>query len=421
MASISKQPNGRKTIQFVGADGKRRSVRLGKSSMRQAEAVKVHVERLAAAAVSGHVTDAETSRWVAGLDSTLADKLANVGLIAKQERATLAAFIDGYIAKRTDVKGATATVYGHTRRNLVEFFGADKPLPDITPGDADEFKLYLLEQGLAEDSTVRRRCGIAKQFFNAAWRRKLIYDNPFVDLKSVVHGNAELFHFVTREDAQRIIDACPDAQWRLLFALSRFGGLRCPSEHLGLRWGDMDWERGRMTVRSPKTEHHVGGESRIVPLFPELRPFLEESFELAEPGTEHVITMCRDSGKNFRTHMKRIIKRAGVKPWPKLFVNLRGTRETELAEEYPMHVVCAWIGNSQAVAAKHYLQVTDDHFSKAVHYPVQQAAEPRRTGVNDSNDAHERTPVLQGSAASCSSVQLSKVGDTGLEPVTPCV
>ena len=54
--------------------------------MRQAEAVKVHVERLAAAAVSGHVTDAETSRWVAGLDSMLADKLANAGLIAKQER-----------------------------------------------------------------------------------------------------------------------------------------------------------------------------------------------------------------------------------------------------------------------------------------------------------------------------------------------
>jgi integrase len=321
----------------------------------------------------------------------------------------LAAFIDGYIAKRTDVKGATATVYGHTRRNLVEFFGADKPLPAITPGDADEFKLYLLEQGLAEDSTVRRRCGIAKQFFNAAWRRKLIYDNPFVDLKSVVHGNAELFHFVTRDDAQKIIDTCPDAQWR------------CPSEHLGLRWGDMDWERGRMTVRSPKTEHHVGGESRIVPLFPELRPFLEESFELAEPGTEHVITMCRDSGKNFRTHMKRIIKRAGVKPWPKLFVNLRGTRETELAEEYPMHVVCAWIGNSQAVAAKHYLQVTDDHFSKAVHYPVQQAAEPRRTGVNDSNNAHEKPPVLQGSAVACSSVQDVGVGDEGLKPPTSTV
>ncbi len=40
-----------------------------------------------------------------------------------------------------------------------------------------------------------------------------------------------------------------------------------------------------------------------------------------------------------------------------------------------MHVVCQWIGNSQPIAAKHYLQVTDDHVSKAVRNPVQQ---PRR-------------------------------------------
>jgi hypothetical protein len=34
---------------------------------------------------------------------------------------------------------------------------------------------------------------------------------------------------------------------------------------------------------------------------------------------------------------------------PKLFQNLRSTRETELAECWPEHVVCAWIGNSKAV------------------------------------------------------------------------
>ena len=71
MASISKQPNGRRTIQFVGADKKRRSIRLGKVSQRDAEAIKVKVERLAAASISGHPPDDETSRWVAGLDEKL--------------------------------------------------------------------------------------------------------------------------------------------------------------------------------------------------------------------------------------------------------------------------------------------------------------------------------------------------------------
>ena len=31
----------------------------------------------------------------------------------------------------------------------------------------------------------------------------------------------------------------------------------------------------------------------------------------------------------------------------------------------PMHVVCDWLGNTREVAAKHYLQVTDEHFRKA--------------------------------------------------------
>ncbi len=228
------------------------------------------------------------------------------------------------------------------------------------------------------DNTIRRRCGMAKQFFKAALRKKLISANPFTDLKSVVRANTSRDYFITRKEAQKVLDACPDAQWRLLFALSRYGGLRCPSEHLGLTWDHIDWAGGRITVPSPKTEHHPGGESRQIPIFPELRPYLDEVYHQAPPGTKHVITRYRDRKQNLRTELHRIIVRAGLNPWPKAFQNLRATRETELAERFPMHVVCAWIGNTQAVAMKHYLQVTDTHFEqgaggkKALQNPVQQ-------------------------------------------------
>jgi hypothetical protein len=86
---------------------------------------------------------------------------------------------------------------------------------------------------------------------------------------------------------------------------------------------------------------------------------------------------------------------------PKLFQNLRSTRETKLAEDFPMHVVCQWIGNSQPIAAKHYLQVTDDHFSKAVRNSVPQLAVLPRTGSQPELAAQENTPVLQGSAGGC--------------------
>src|SRR5262249_43322526 len=152
--------------------------------------------------------------------------------------------------------------------------------------------------------------------------------------------------------------ACPDTEWRLIFALCRFGGLRCPSELMTLEWAGVDWERNRFLVHSPKTEHLEDGGERWGPMFPELRPHLEEAFELAEPGTVHVITRHRGDNMNLRTQLQRIIRRAGLSAWPKLFQNLRASRQTELAADYPLHVVCAWIGNSEAVAEKHYLQVT---------------------------------------------------------------
>jgi len=426
MASITRETHGRRTVQFIGPDRKRRSIRLGKMPQRMAEAVKVRVEHLVAAAITGHALDDETARWVADVDDTLRDKLARVGLVPKRDATTLGAFIDSYIEARGDVKPATATVYGHTRRNLVEHFGPGRRLRDITPGDADAWRMGLIQQGLA-DNTVRRRCGIAKQFFKAAVRRKLIRSNPFADLTGSIRENRDRDYFVTQDTAAKVLEACPDAEWRLLFALSRYGGLRCPSEHLGLRWSDIDWERGRITVHSPKTEHHPGGGSRQVPLFPELLPHLRDVFEHAEDGAEYVITRYRDARQNLRTHASKIIRRAGLEPWPKLFHNLRASRETELTERWPVHVVCRWIGNSHAVAAKHYLQVTDEHFeqaaavAEAVQNPVQHPAVSARTESQavsvDAGNLRD-CETLREDAILCGDAVLAGMGDDGLEPPT---
>jgi integrase len=368
MASVLNLPNGRRAVQFFAPDGERRTVRFGKLSREAALECARSIDTLIDAKNAGQQAPARVLAWVAELSDEVADRLATLGVIPARHKAlavVLEHFLTEYRQKRTDVKPATAIVYSHTIRCLVEFFGADKPLEEITAGDADEWRLWLADdQGLA-DNTIRRRCGIAKQFFRAAVRKRLIVENPFAEMKGCgVRENRSREYFITIAEAVAVLDACPDAQWRLLFALSRFGGLRCPSEHFGLRWSDVDWERNRMTIHSPKTEHHVGGESRQIPVFPELRSYLEEVFDQAEPGTEWLITRYR-GGINLRTALQKIIRRAGLNPWPKPWQNLRATRETELAETFPIHVVCQWIGNTEAVAKKHYLQTTDEHYLKA--------------------------------------------------------
>jgi integrase len=424
MASISKQANGRKTIQFVGADGKRRSIRLGKVSQRTAEAIKVKVEALVGASTTGHV-DAETTRWISALNQQLVDRLARVGLIEERESATLQAWIDRYIANRRDVKPGTRRKYDTTRDYLIEFFGAGRCLRSITQGDADEWRLDLMQRKVAKgteqerdiaENTVRKHIAVAKVFFNGAERKRLIPSNPFEDQKATIQPNPSRFYFVSRREIDLILNQCPDAEWRLIVALGRYGGLRCPSEHLALRWGDIDFERGRIHFRSPKTEHHPGGESRVIPLFPELIKPLQDVFDLAEPGTEYVITRHRDTNVNLRTQFCRIIERAGLKVWPRIFQNLRSTRQTELSESFPSHVVCDWLGNSEQVAVKHYLQVTDDHFSKAVQNPVQHLHETPRSGSQPQLSQDGEMQGIHYSANSCDSVHKSKVAEAGLEP-----
>jgi len=428
MASVINDPNGRKRIQFVAGDGTRRTIRLGKASVRQAESVKVKVEQLALAATGATgVVDDEVIKWLGGLDDVMYGKLAAVGLVGRRESTRLGEFIDGYVKARDDVKATTATTYAQARRHLVGFFGPDKPLREISEGDAELWRLHLIREGLA-DASVRKFCGIAKQFFRMAAKQKLIPSNPFIELKSSAAGNDKRQHFVSRQDAEKVLAACPDTEWKLIFTLCRYGGVRCPSEVLTLKWADVNWEQSRILIHSPKTEHHPGGESRLIPLFPELLPYLREAFEEAEPGSEFVITRYRRPNCNLRTQLQRIIRKAGLKAWPRLFQNLRSSRETELCEQWPEHIVCSWIGNSKVVARRHYLQLRDEDFARAAQNPTHEEHEAQKAAqqpvaVNrteqhqNPHDDPENADTLIGVGATASSIN-GGMGDAGIEPAT---
>ncbi len=49
----------------------------------------------------------------------------------------------------------------------------------------------------------------------------------------------------------------------------------------------------------------------------------------------------------------------------RLFHSMRASRQTELQREFPLQVVCSWLGNSQRIAQQSYLLVTEDDFAKA--------------------------------------------------------
>ena len=373
MASISKDRRGNRTIQFIARDKRRRSIRLGKLSAKVAIAIKAKVEALNAAAISRTSWNGETAAWLGELGCLLYDKLAAVQLVPPRPDAkhtTLGDFLDNYVKRRVDVKPATVEIWGQTVRNLKEFFGVGRDLRSINDGDAEDFKLHLVAEKLAS-TTIAKRLQFARMFFRDACKRGMVRENPFAGVSAVAVIDEARQHYVTVEDTQRLLAVC-NREWRIIIGLCRFGGLRCPSEVLSLRWRDIGWSDGRIIITSPKTEHHQGKGRRIIPLFHELRPILEDAFKSAGDD-DYLLPDFRTAALgprgwrncNLRTPFKRLIERAGLKPWPRLFHAMRGSRETDLAKEYPLHIVTTWLGNTPRIAFKHYLMVPDAEFARA--------------------------------------------------------
>jgi hypothetical protein len=102
VASISNDKNGKRRILFLDPHGKRKTLWLGRISKRTAETIKVRVEMLVAALISGAPIDDETARWLSTIGDDLAEKLRKTGLMAPRESATLADFCESYITGRTD-------------------------------------------------------------------------------------------------------------------------------------------------------------------------------------------------------------------------------------------------------------------------------------------------------------------------------
>ena len=375
MASVTTRQNGSRFIGFIDSRGDPQTIYLGKVPMRYAESVKVRVEDLVMATITGHAPTDETARWLASRDDRMIAKLARVGLTASRQTVTLESWLTQYLDERDgELKPESHRKLGQTRDKLVGrpktadrdavkgHFAPDTPLRQLTPQDAAEWRQWLRSQGLSE-AAIKTHSGNAKTMLQEAVRRKLIEDNPFQHLKSGPTPS-RYTRYVTPDEITRIIEACADAEWKLLFGLGRYAGLRIPSESHLLTWADVDWERGRLTVRSPKTEHHAGHEQRLVPITPNLMKLLLDRFAECEEDDQYLVTI-RGQGR-IRKTVQAVCARAGVELWSRLWQTLRSSCEKEWAMSFPQYAVSKWIGHSITVSGRHYANdVPDELFRKA--------------------------------------------------------
>jgi integrase len=452
MASVVNDPNGLKRIIPTLPDGRRPSIRLGKCDKRTAEQFRLHVGYLESAMNTATPIVPETVAWLAELavkGPDLRKKLTAFGLAAPADEpttTTVGAFLNSYLERKTDIKPASLLTLKQIVGSLREFFG-NRSLQSINAGDAEDFKRWLgteaRHQNVKRESapglspvTVAKRMQGAMAIFNDAMKRELIAKNPFAGVKTPRTSNPDRQVYVPAETIEKLIGRAPSAEWRLMLAMSRYMGVRVPSEPFSMTWDCVDWAQKRLRVPSPKTEVH-GKCFRIMPILPAVLSRLEDVFNQAPEGSVYIFNTLRkrESARhaekgfwgnlNLRTPFLRMLKRAGIKPWPKLWHNLRASAQTDLADRFPIHVVCEWLGNTQAVARKHYLQTTDEHFEAAIASVARKAAQsPSGMAGNEPKAglaAAKRLavlPMISGDSEYDVIVNKDLVRAVGLEPTT---
>ena len=336
--------------------------------------------------------------------------------------------------------------YNHTWKRLNEFFKG-RSLQSITAIDAKQFRKWLETSNKRDKpsngeqakplaiNTIKRRTGLCRQIFKQAVENGLIARNPFFGMSTSVRSNKERQHYIPLDVFEKVLEKAPSATWRSLLVLARLGALRMPSEAQGLRWDDIAWEAKRISiVLSSMTEHHAKRAIRILPLLPAIETELLKLFAEAEDGAEFVFPKLR-MDSNLRTSLEKILRRAGVKQWPKLWQNLRASGATDFAQSLPSHVAAAICGHTEQIAQEHYWTVTDNDLDTAIEKLSPKLAQKLAQsnvseGLLSSLSVSEATgvetkkaPIIQGFDAICrlmsSLGDSALVDDTGLEPATP--
>lgn len=358
MSSLQKTKAGYR-VQFR-VSGKAQQISLPDTKKRAAESVQRHLDELLACQRIGERPQELTRQWVDGLADEFRQRLESFGLVAvsTQTDRPMVQLYDDFL-KRRRIKASTLEAYTQTQRKLRVYFG-ERTAQSVTSADAEDFADFLRDTWNLSENSVRKANQHVKTFFRWLVRREIVQRNAFelapTNRSSAINDK----RFVPACDIDAIVAQTGDPELRLLIALARWAGVRVPSEPGALRWSDIHWEQSTITITASKTN-----SQRTIPLFPELREHLDAAWEAADPDAEWVLPRVHHGNDNFWRQFRDLILAAGLTPWPKLWSSLRSTRETELAATYPIHVVCAWIGNSPNVALRHYLRVTEADITRA--------------------------------------------------------
>jgi len=292
----------------------------------------------------------------------------DAGIAVKPAQQTLNEYLDRWLetAVKPKVRPKTWMGYRSLLHNHIRPALGARPLAKIKPLEVQQAFQDMIDRGLSA-RTIEYTRMVLRQAFKQAIQWRLLTFNP-CDGVQIPRRQRREMQALSPEQARRFLVVARGTRYGMLFELAITTGLR-PSEYLALKWEDIDFERGTLSVVRSLDAMPGGGyrleetktrnSRRVVKLLPGvLRALLEHrqaQQRLREEAGERwneqgfVFTNAEGGpldGHNLSSrHLRRILKEAGL-PQIRLY-DLRHTAATlALSAEVPVKVVSEMLGHS---------------------------------------------------------------------------
>jgi site-specific recombinase XerD len=175
---------------------------------------------------------------------------------------------------------------------LIPFFGG-RHLHTIATIEIERYKAEKLDK--VKPEALNRELSTIKHLFSKAIEWKYIKEDPARQVKKI-RGPKSLPRFIeSKEEVEKLLDACLEHSPEIypLVVTTLHAGMR-RAELLNLRWEDVDFGRGTLTVSSREGWHTKNYESRTMPLHEEVRRIL------GPIKTAKGYVFCRPDGSKLR-------------------------------------------------------------------------------------------------------------------------
>jgi integrase len=281
----------------------------------------------------------------------------DAGLTTPAQKNTLRACIARFRKDRMpELAHGTQVAYDAHLRFWDEHLGHLR-LSELRPAKISELRDGLRAQGKKPASVNRYLAALAAVMTQAIKQWHLLESNPVQRVAKLTENNAR-DRFLSQEELVRLLEACQESKspdLHLAVLLSITTGAR-QGEILGLRWADVDLDRGIIVLRHTKNK-----DSRTLAVADQVLPLLEQR-KADQSGTGLVFPSRASPNQpvNLRDGFLAAVDRAGLGDFH--WHDLRHSCASFLAAEgASLREIGEVLGHRSVEATRRYSHLTEQH------------------------------------------------------------